>query len=110
MRKVGFKNQNRSHRNHYLCNEALIPAVAEPSILHWLKSDLPLLEVIRQLSLFKQYKIGRPSSIPEDLDKPNCLGSTYTAGTHEGIHNNDYNTQNFYKHNHNLIYKTSSQI
>src|SRR5438105_954636 len=84
--------------------------VVEPSILHWLKSDLPSFEVIRQLSLFKQYKIGRPSSIPEDLDKPNCLGSTYTAGTHEGIHNNDYNTQNFYKHNHNLIYKTSSQI
>src|SRR5438132_2049391 len=46
--------------------------VAEPSILHWLKSDFPSLEVIRQLSLFKQYKAGSPSSIPEDLDKPLC--------------------------------------
>src|SRR5438132_13768208 len=31
-------------------------------------------------------------------------------GTREGVHNSDYNTQTFYKHNHNFIYKTSSQI
>ena len=97
MRKLGYKNQNRSHRNHCLCNEALIPAVVEPSILHWLKSDFPSLEVIRQFSLFKQYKIDRPSSIPEDFDKPDCLGSTYIVGTHEGVHHNDYNTRNFYR-------------
>jgi len=28
-------------------------SVAEPTILHWLKSDLPSFEVIRQFSLFK---------------------------------------------------------
>src|SRR5207237_380332 len=66
--------------------------VAEPSILHWLKSDLPSLEDIKQFSLLKQYKTGSPSSILKDLDKPVDHGSTYTAGTHEGVHNNDYNT------------------
>src|SRR6266540_3388350 len=104
MRKLGYKNQNRSHRNHCLCNEALIPAVVEPSILHWLKSDLPSLEVIRQFSLFKQYKTDHPSSTPEDLDKPVGHGSTYTAGTHEGVHNNDYNTRGFVQ-NIDLVYK-----
>ena len=79
-------------------------AVAGPPILHWLKSDLPSVEVIRQFSLFKQYKTGSPSSIPEDLDKAVGHGLTYTARTHEGAHNNDYNTQRFVQ-NIDLVYK-----
>ena len=78
--------------------------MVEPSILHWLKRDLSSFEVIQQFSLFKQYKTGSPSSILEDLDKPNCLGSTYIGGTHEGVHNNDYNTQRFIQ-NIDLVYK-----
>ena len=44
--------------------------MAEPTILHWLKSDLPSFEVIRQFSLFKQYKTGSPSRILGDLHEP----------------------------------------
>ncbi len=54
--------------------------MAEPTILHWLKSGLPSFEVIRQVSLFRQYKTGSPSSIPKNLDEPRLHGSTYTEG------------------------------
>ena len=52
--------------------------MAEPSILHWLTSDLPSFEVIRQVSLLRQHKTGSPSSIPKDLDEPRPHGSTCT--------------------------------
>ena len=70
-------------------------AAAEPTILYRLKSGRPSFEVIRQVSLFRQYKTGSPSSIPEDPDRPNHSDRHAQKGTHEGVHNNDYNTQKF---------------
>ena len=69
--------------------------MAEPTILHWLKSGLPSFEVIRQVPHFKQYKTGSPSSIPKDLDEPNYTDRHAQNGTHEGAHNNDYNARKF---------------
>ena len=69
--------------------------VAEPTILHWLKSGLPSFEVVRQVPLFKQNKTGSPSSIPKDLDEPNHTDRHAQNETHEGAHNNAYNTQKF---------------
>ena len=69
--------------------------MAEPTILHWLKSGLPSSEVIRQVSLFRQYKTGSPSSIPKDPDETNHTDRHAQKGTHEGVHNNDYNTRKF---------------
>src|SRR5436190_7986812 len=79
-------------RQEYLEKMTPMDAVVEPSILHWLKSDLPSFEVIRQVSLFRQYKTGSPSSIPEDPNRPNHSDRHAQKGTHEGVHNNDYNT------------------
>ena len=70
-------------------------AIAEPTILHWLKSGLPSSEVIRQVPLFRQYKTGSPSSIPKDLDEPNYTDRHAQNRTYKGAHNNGYNTWNF---------------
>ena len=69
--------------------------MVEPTILHWLKSDLPSVEVIRQVPLLIQYKTGSPSSTTKDLDEPNYTDRHAKNGTHEGAHNNDYNAQKF---------------